>query len=426
MMDIKLIRDNPDIIRQDLRKRGMQAILSLVDQAIEEDRMWRRFKSEMEELRHRQNLLTIEIGELRKSKVDIKNKLDEVKKISDQIKLLETKTSENYSALQKILMKLPNILHESVPVGKDENDSVVIRTWGSPRKFAFKAKDHIKLLTELELVDIERAAKISGARFYFLKGDALKLEQSIMRYALDVLTRKGFIPVGPPLMMRREAYEGVVDINDFGPVIYKIDGEDLFLIATSEHPLIAMHMDEILDGDSLPLRYCGFSPNFRVEAGAHGKDTKGIFRTHQFYKVEQIIFAKPEDSWALHEELIANAEELYKQLGLHYRIVNICTGDIGTVASKKYDLEAWLSAQEKFREMVSCSNVTDYQTRRLRIRYREKKGGETKLVHTLNSTAVTTRTLVAIIENYQQEDGSITVPKPLVPYMGGIEQIGKR
>jgi seryl-tRNA synthetase len=426
MLDVKLLRETPDVIRSDLKKRGLVDKLKLVDGAIEDDRLWRKSKSKMEELRHRQNQLTLEIAAMKKSGTDIETKLQEVKGIPEQIRELEKETSEAHSRFERVLMSLPNILHESVPVGKDESDNVTVRTWGAPRKFEFKPKDHIDLLTELGMVDVERAAKISGARFYFLKGDALKLEQSIMRYALDFLSERGLIPVAPPLMMKRAAYEGVVDILDFGPVIYKVEGEDLYLIATSEHPLIAMHMDEILAEESLPLKYCGFSPNFRVEAGAHGKDTKGIFRTHQFYKVEQIIFSKPDESWALHEFLIANSEQIFKSLGLHYRVVNICTGDIGTVAAKKYDLEAWLPAQGKYREMVSCSNVTDYQARRLRIRYREKKGGETRLVHTLNSTAVTTRALVAVVENYQRGDGSIDIPKPLVPYMGGLERVGRR
>jgi seryl-tRNA synthetase len=346
-----------------------------------------------------------------------------VKGIPDEIAREERIAQELQSRVREILMSLPNILHESVPVGPDDSGNVTVRTWGAPREFDFAPKDHIDVLEGLGLVDIERAAKISGARFFFLKGDALRLEQSIMRYAVDVLSDRGFTAVGPPLMMRKEAYAGVVDLGDFGPVIYKIDGEDLFLIATSEHPLVAMHMDEILDGGSLPLKYCGFSPNFRVEAGAHGKDTKGIFRTHQFYKVEQVVFSKPDQSWQLHEELLANAESIFQSLGLHYRVVNICTGDIGTVAAKKYDLEAWMPTQGRFREMVSCSNVTDYQARRLMIRYRERQHDETAFVHTLNSTAVTTRALVAIVENCQQRDGSVAIPKPLVPYMGGREVI---
>jgi seryl-tRNA synthetase len=423
MLDVKLVRDSPDVIRNDLKKRGWLEKLPLVDEAVRGDAEWRQTKKRVDDLRHSQNKLTAEVAALKRSGMDATAKLAEVKGVPDEIARLEKQADALQARVREILMSLPNILHESVPVGPDESGNVTVRKWGEPRQFDFTPKDHLDILQSLGLVDMERAAKISGARFFFLKGDALRLEQSIMRYAVDYLSERGFTAVGPPLMMRREAYAGVVDLADFGPVIYKLEGDDLFLIATSEHPLVAMHMDEILPGASLPLKYCGFSPNFRVEAGAHGKDTKGIFRTHQFYKVEQVVFSKPEQSWALQEELIGNAEAIFQSLGLHYRIVNICTGDIGTVAAKKYDLEAWMPPQKAFREMVSCSNVTDYQARRLLIRYREKQSAEPTLVHTLNSTAVTTRALVAIVENFQQKDGSIAIPRPLIPYMGGREKI---
>src|SRR5271155_1741211 len=423
MLDVKLLRDNPEVIRRDLRKRGWLDKLPLVDEAAAADAEWRHAKKRVDDLRHSQNKLTVEVAALKKSGKDATDKLKEVKGIPEEIANLEKRAQELQARVREILMSLPNILHESVPVGPDESGNVTVRAWGEPRKFDFPPKDHQDLLGALGLIDMERAAKVSGSRFFFLKGDALRLEQSIMRYAVDFLSDRGFTAVGPPLMMRKEAYAGVVDLADFGPVIYKVDGDDLYLIATSEHPIVAMHMDEIMAGDSLPLKYCGFSPNFRVEAGPPGEDTKGIFRTHQFYKVEQVVFSKPEQSWKLHEELIANAEAIYQSLGLHYRVVNICTGDIGTVAAKKYDLEAWMPTQERFREMVSCSNVTDYQARRLMIRYREKQSAEPTLVHTLNSTAVTTRALVAVVENFQQKDGSIALPKPLVSYMGGRERI---
>src|SRR5271169_238308 len=423
MLDVRLLRETPEVIRKDLRKRGWLDKLPLVDEAAADDAEWRQAKKRVDDLRHTQNKLTAEIAALKRAGKDAKDKLAEVKGIPDEISTLEKRAQELQARVKEILMSLPNILHESVPVGPDESGNVTVRTWGKPRVFDFTPKDHLDLLGALGLIDMERAAKISGARFFFLKGDALRLEQSIMRYAVDLLCDRGFTAVGPPLMMRKEAYAGVVDLADFGPVIYKIDGDDLYLIATSEHPLVAMHMDEIMAGDSLPIKYCGFSPNFRVEAGAHGKDTKGIFRTHQFYKVEQVVFSKPAQSWKLTEELIGNGEAIFQSFGLQYRVVNICTGDIGTVAAKKYDLEAWMPTQERFREMVSCSNVTDYQARRLMIRYKEKQSAEPTLVHTLNSTAVTTRALVAVVENFQQRDGSIAIPKPLVPYMGGRERI---
>lgn len=423
MLDVKLLRENPDAIRNDLKKRGWLDRLPLLDEAVRDDAEWRQTKKRVDDLRHSQNKLTMEVAALKKAGRDAKEKLAEVKGVPEEIARLEKRAEALQASVREILMSLPNILHESVPVGPDESGNVTVKTWGVPRKFDFPPKDHQDLLVGLGLLDMERAAKISGSRFFFLKGDALRLELSIMRYAVDFLSDRGFTAVGPPLMMHREAYAGVVDLADFGPVIYKVEGDDLYLIATSEHPLVSMHMDEIFAGDSLPVKYCGFSPNFRAEAGAHGKDTKGIFRTHQFYKVEQVVFSKPEQSWKLHEELIANAEAIFQSLGLHYRVVNICTGDIGTVAAKKYDLEAWMPVQERFREMVSCSNCTDYQARRLMIRYKEKQSSEPALVHTLNSTAVTTRALVAIVENFQQKDGSITIPKPLVPYMGGRERI---
>ena len=394
-----------------------------MDDAIEDDKQWRRLKIEVEDLRHRQNELTGMVADLKRRGKPIDAALAEIKDIPERIARLESEAESKLGRLNGTLMGLPNILHESVPVGKDDSENVTVKTWGEPPNPDFKLKDHIDVLTGLGLVDMERAGKISGSRFFFLRGDAVKLEQSIMRYALDLLSKKGFVPLEPPFMMRKEPYAGVTDLNDFGPVIYKIEGEDLYLIATSEHPLVAMHMDEILDGKSLPIRYCGVSPCFRVEAGAHGKDTKGIFRSHQFYKVEQIVFSRPEESWGLHEQLIANAEEIFQALGLHYRVVNVCTGDMGSVAAKKYDLEAWMPAQQKFREMVSCSNCTDYQARRLKVRFRDKQSDPTALVHTLNSTAVTTRVLVAIAENYQRRDGTIAIPKPLVPYMSGMEEL---
>ncbi|MDA4127998.1 MAG: serine--tRNA ligase [Thaumarchaeota archaeon] len=426
LLDIKLLREEPAAIKQNLEKRNLAEKLPLVDEAAELDRTWRKQKTEVEELRHKQNQLTVEVATLKKAGKPIEGKLKEIKDLPERIKRIESEAVEKYAKLQYIMMSLPNILHDSVPKGTDEKDNIVVATWGKIPKFGFTPKHHIDILEALGMVDVERAAKVAGARMFFLKGDMVKLEHSIMRYAIDSVSAKGFTPVEPPFLMNRKSYEGVTDIASFGPVIYKIEGEDLYLIATSEHPLVAMHSDEIIEGSALPIKYCGFSPCFRVEAGAHGKDTKGIFRTHQFYKVEQVVFSRPEDSWSLHEELIANAREIFQNLGLPHRVVTLCSGDTGMVSAKTYDLEAWLPAQEKFREMVSASNVTDFQARRLLIRYRDKTNDPTRLLHTLNSTAVTTRALVAIIENYQQEDGSVAVPDVLVPYMGGLERITSR
>jgi seryl-tRNA synthetase len=426
LMDIKLVRENPKAIEDSLRRRGAVDKVPLVQEAARADSDWRRLKTEVDKLRHRQNDLSAEIAKTKKKGLPIEARVAEMKDIPAQIKETEANATSTYDRLSKILMTLPNVLHESVPTGKDESESVTVRTWGRHPAFGFKAKDHIDLLTDLGMVDLERGAKVAGARFFFLRGDAVKLEHAIMQYALDFLRERGYTAVEPPFMLNRAAYEGVVNLDDFGPVIYKVEGEDLHLIATSEHPLVSMHKDEILDASSLPIRYCGFSPCFRVEAGAHGKDTKGIFRVHQFYKVEQVIFAKPEDSWKLHEELVANVEKIYQNLGIPYRLQALCSGDTGFMSAKTYDVEAWLPGQGKYREMASASNVTDFQARRLLIRYREKQNEPTILVHTLNSTAVVTRTLVALVENFQQKDGSVKIPKALAPYMGKIGSLRRR
>lgn len=423
MMDIKTVRENPDTVLRSLELRGMADRAHLVSEAAGADSEWRRLKTETDNLRHRQNELTARIAEIKKKNLPTDAAMAEVKDIPRQLKDLESRVAERRSTLTRALMSLPNLLHESVPRGKDESESVTVRTWGKQPKFAFQPKDHVDLLSAMGMVDMERGAKVAGARFFFLKGDAVKLEHAIMQFALDFLRKRGYTPVEPPFMLNKAAYEGVVNLDDFGPVIYKVEGEDLHLIATSEHSLVAMHKDEILDPADLPLRYCGFSPCFRVEAGAHGKDTKGIFRVHQFYKVEQVILSKPEDSWKLHEELIANAEKIYRLLRIPHRVVALCSGDVGFMSSKTYDLEAWLPGQGKYREMASASNITDFQARRLSIRYREKQDMPTEPVHTLNSTAVVTRTLVAIVENFQRKDGSVKIPGPLVPYMGGIETL---
>jgi seryl-tRNA synthetase len=312
-----------------------------------------------------------------------------------------------------------------VPVGEDENDNVQVKSWGVIPRFSFPSKNHIDLGLNLDIIDIERAGKVAGSRFFYLKREGVLLDMALMNFALEEITKKGYLPVEPPYLMRRESYEGVTALDDFEEVLYKIENEDLYLIATSEHPMAAMFMKEVLKEEDLPLKLAGISACFRKEAGAHGRDTRGMFRTHQFNKIEQFVFCKPEESWELHEELLSNAEELVQKLGLPYRVVNVCTGDIGTVAAKKYDIEVWMPAQNAYREVVSCSNCTDYQARRLGIRYREKEGAPPKgFLHTLNSTAIATgRTIVAILENFQQEDGTVVIPKVLRKYMHDIEKI---
>jgi len=419
MLDIRLIRTNPEIVIKDLKKRGAVDKLKLVDELIAYDKKMKDITKKADELKHERNVITKEIAELKTKGKPTESKIKTMKEIPKKIKELDEKIYDISKRQEAILMRLPNILHESVPVGKDDSENKEIRKWGVPKKFDFKPKDHIDIGFDLDLIDIERAAKISGTRFYILKNDLVRLEFALMKFGLDFMNKKGFSIIEPPFMIRRKPYEGVTDLGDFGDVIYKIDGEDLYLIATSEHPMASMHMDEVITEKDLPLKYAGISPCFRKEAGAHGRDTKGIFRVHQFNKVEQFVFCKPEESWSWHEKLIKNAEEFFQLLELPYRVVSICTGDIGSVAAKKYDIEVWLPGQNKWREVVSCSNCTDYQARRLNVRYRKNPGDPAHFVHTLNSTLVATqRALVAILENFQQKDGSILVPKALQPYAG--------
>jgi seryl-tRNA synthetase len=424
MLDIKLVRDNPDLVRKSLQRRGGLDKVLLLDQLLRDDKEWRGLQTEANNLRGKRNKLTEEIAKTRRQGSNASQLVKEAEQIPDQIKQLEKITGELEGKVTEALMNLPNVLDESVPFGKDESDNVEVRRWGTPTQFAFKPLDHIDLAAKLGLVDFERAAKVAGARFYYLRGDLVKLNYALIKFALDFIEKKGYTLIQPPYMLRREAIGGAVALSDFEDVIYKIEGEDLYLIPTAEHPMLAQHMDEILDGKQLPLRYGGVSPCFRKEAGAHGRDTKGIFRIHQFEKVEQFVFSKPEQSWEEHERMIANAEELFQQLKIPYRVVNVCTGDLGTVAAKKYDLEAWLPGQGQYREIVSCSNCTTYQAVRSKIRFRDKPDEPTRWVHTLNSTLIATeRALIAIMENYQNENGEIATPEALQPYMGGAEKI---
>ena len=424
MLDMKFVRENPDIVKDSLKRRGDEAKLIWVDELLENDKKWRGLRTEADSLRSKRNKLTEQIAQARRQKQDASQLVKEAEQIPERIKAIENEASELEGKITNTLMQLPNIIHETVPFGKDENDNVELKKWGKPPEFDFTPKDHIDLATKLGLIDLEAAAKVAGARFYYLRGDLVKLNYALIRLALDFIEMKGYKLTQPPYLLRREAVGGAVALSDFEDVLYKIEGEDLYLLATAEHALLAQHMDEILDGKSLPLRYGGVSPCYRKEAGAHGRDTKGIFRVHQFEKVEQFVFCKPEQSWEEHEKLIANAEEFFQMLKIPYRVVNVCTGDLGTVAAKKYDLEAWLPGQGKYREVVSCSNCTAYQGVRSKIRFRDKPDEPTKWVHTLNSTLVATeRALVAVMENYQTKDGSINIPETLQVYMGGARKL---
>ena len=425
MLDIKLIRENPESVKSNLDKRGNPENSKMLDALLELDREWRQKLTKLNDFRHERKMMTGEIGKLKKSAKDASSQVEKAKKLDSEITNIQTEVVRAEEKIHEYLMRLPNLLHETVPFGNDESGNVQVKSWGVIPKFDFEIKNHIDLGLNLDIIDIERAGKVTGSRFFYLKRESVLLDMALMSFALEEITKKGYMPVEPPYLMRREPYEGVTALGDFEEVLYKIENEDLYLIATSEHPMAAMFMNEVLKEEDLPLKLAGISACFRKEAGAHGKDTRGMFRTHQFNKIEQFIFCNPEESWKLHEELLHNAEDLIQKLGLPYRVVNVCTGDIGTVAAKKYDIEAWMPAQNAYREVVSCSNCTDYQARRLGIRYREKEGAPTKgFLHTLNSTAIATgRTIVAILENFQQEDGTVVVPKVLRKYMHDIEKI---
>jgi len=425
MLDIKFIRENPNIVKKDLKKRNDPEKLKWIADLLKKDEQYRSLLKKEQEIRHKRNLITQEINQLKKQGKDIKEKVKEAQELPEKVKELTSKVEELRNKINFYLMRIPNILHASVPVGKDENDNKTVRKWGTIKKFDFKLKDHASLIEKLNLGDFDNAAKVSGKGFYYLFNQLALMDLALQKFTIDFLMKKGFILNQVPLMLRRKPYEGVTDLADFETMMYKIEGEDLYLIATSEHAIAALYSNYLFNESDLPLKYVGVSPCFRKEIGSHGVDEKGLFRVHQFNKVEQFVFSKPEDSWKIHEELIKNAEDLFKKLKLPYRIVSVCTGDIGIVAAKKYDLEVYMPREKEYKEVVSCSNCTAYQSARLNIRY--KKGNDREYLHTLNSTAIaTSRALRAILENYQQKDGTVKVPDVLVPYMNGIKVIGKK
>ncbi|MDP6458264.1 MAG: serine--tRNA ligase [Candidatus Bathyarchaeota archaeon] len=424
MLDIRLIRESPETVRENLARRHDHKKEALLDQLITDDAKWRELTGVVNNLRSRRNKISSEIGDKIREGEDSSSLREEASKIPKRIIYAETERDQYGENVRASLMRLPNMLHKSVPYGIDDSDNVELRRMGARPEFDFEPKSHAEIAAALGILDLERAAKISGSGFYYLRNELALLDYAIMQYAISHLLNKGFSLIVPPYMIRRKPYEGITDLADFESVMYKIEKEDLYLIATSEHAMGSMLMDEVMNAKDLPLKFCGVSPCFRKEIGTHGRYTKGLFRVHQFNKVEQFVFSLPEQSWEIHEEIQQNCEELYQGLGLYYRIVNVCTGDLGSIAAKKYDTEIWM-ADGQFRESGSNSNCTDYQARRLNIRYRNKEGqAPAGFVHTLNNTALaTSRTMIAVLEQYQQADGSVVVPKALKPYMNGLEII---
>ena len=419
MLEMKNFRENPKEILEDLQRRNHSD--ELFKSVIQQDNRWRELIEEGNQIRAKRNSISKEIGELKKKGKDISVLLSKMSGIKDRINENEELTKKTLVERDSYRMRVPNILETDVPIGKDELDNKEISVHG-PKIKTTRVKSHQEIIEHIGGADLKRAAKVAGRRFYFLTGDLARLEIALVNYAIDILYQKGYSLTIPPFFMNREAYEGVVDLNDFEDVMYKVEEQDLYLIATSEHPLTARFKDEILELKEEPFRFAGFSTNFRKEVGAHGMSDRGIWRVHQFAKVEQVVICKPEDSEKLHREILDNAIEIFDGLEIPFRVVDICTGDIGTVASRKYDLETWMPASQQWKEIVSASNCKSYQSVRLNMRYRTSEG--TDYPHTLNSTAIaTTRALASIVENNQREDGSVVIPKILRKWMANQEVI---
>jgi seryl-tRNA synthetase len=416
MLDARFVRENINTVKKSLENRNY--ILPLDDfLTIEEKR--RSLQRESEELRNKRNVVTDEIAILKTKKQDASGLIEEMKGVSQKIKELDEKIKILEEKINDFLLNIPNIPHETVPVGKDETENVEIRRWGVPRLFDFEPLNHWDIGEMLEIIDFERASKITGARFSLTKGFGAKLERALMNFMLDLNTSKGYKEVFPPIIVNRESMTGTGQLPKFEIELFRIADPEFYLIPTAEVPVTNIHRDEILSEKDLPIYYTAYTPCFRREAGSYGKDVRGLIRQHQFNKVELVKFVKPEDSYKELELLTNDAEDILQKLDLPYRVVALCTGDLGFAASKTYDLEVWLPGQQRYREVSSCSNFTDFQARRANIRFKREGKKGTEFVHTLNGSGLAIgRTLVAILENYQQKDGSVVVPEVLRPYMG--------
>ncbi len=429
MLDLRIVRENPDAVSAGLRRRGVNLDLT---EFLALDAKRRAALQEIETLRRRRNEVSEEIGRLKKTGQAAEDKVAEMRAVGDQITALENNSREVEESQRSILLTIPNLPHASVPDGKDENDNVEIRRWspqgGEPQKFSFEPKPHWDLAEYLDIIDFDRAAKITGARFALYKGMGARLERALISFMLDLhTTEHGYLEILPPFMVNKASMTATGQLPKFEEELFRVENGAYYLIPTAEVPVTNIHRDEILPEESLPVLYTAYTPCFRREAGSYGKDTRGLIRQHQFNKVELVKFARPDDSYAELEKLTTNAEEVLKRLGLAYRVIVLCAGDMGFSAAKTYDIEVWLPAQNKYREISSCSNFEDFQARRGNIRYKAKGGKKTELVHTLNGSGLAVgRTVVAILENYQQPDGSVMIPEALRPYMGGAEKITRR
>jgi len=422
MLDLKFIRSNLDMVKKMLKDRGHSLDFSVFEAA---DRRRRDILPQLENLRHRKNKVGEQIAQLKKKREDASGLIDEMKKVSQDIREMEASLSQVDEELQPFLSIIPNIPHESVPVGSGEKDNPVVRSWGKKPEMDFEPLPHWDIGENLRILDFARASKIAGARFALYRGPGALLERALINFMLDIHTKEhGYTEVLPPFMVNSASMTGTGQLPKFKEDLFKIENWDLYLIPTAEVPVTNIHREEVIPEDGLPIHYVAYTPCFRSEAGSYGKDTRGLIRQHQFNKVELVKFSKSENSYDELERLTADAESILQRLGLHYRVVTLCTGDLGFSSAKTYDLEVWLPGQQVYREISSCSNFEDFQARRAGIRFKRKGGGGTELVHTLNGSGLAVgRTLVAILENYQQKDGRVVIPDALRPYMGNLDSI---
>ena len=418
MLDIKLIRTDAEKVKQAMRNRNKN-MDEIIDSILEIDVKRREISTKTDAMKAEQNKVSKQIPQIKKEGGDISEIMDKMKALADEIKSFDPIISELEQKQRDLLLSIPNIPSDTVPVGADENDNVEVRRFGEPKKFDFEPKAHWDIGEDLGILDPETAAKVTGSRFHFYKGLGARLERAIINFYLDTHTDNGYTEVFPPFMVNRASMTGTGQLPKFEEDAFKLNGLDYFLIPTAEVPVTNMHRDEVLDGEKMPVKYCAYSACFRAEAGSAGKDTRGLIRQHQFNKVELVKFAKPEESYEELEKLTNDAERVLQALELPYRVVNLCTGDIGFSSAKTYDIEVWMPSAGIYREISSCSNFEDFQARRANIKYKPSPKDKAVLLHTLNGSGVAIgRTVAAILENYQNADGSVTVPKVLVPYMG--------
>ncbi|WP_134685313.1 serine--tRNA ligase [Brevibacillus migulae] len=426
MLDVKVLRNDLEGVRERLRYRNED--ISALDQFAEVDEKRREVIQEAEGLKNKRNTVSEQVAVLKRNKENADHLIAEMKEVGDRIKVLDEELRELDEQLEQILLGLPNLPHESTPIGTSEDDNVTVRTWGAPETFAYEAKPHWEVAQALGIIDFEAAAKVTGSRFAFMKGLGARLERALSSFMLDLHTEKhGYEEILPPYMVNRTSMTGTGQLPKFEEDAFKVEGPDYFLIPTAEVPVTNIHRDEIMDAADLPRYYAAYSACFRSEAGSAGRDTRGLIRQHQFNKVELVKFVKPEDSYEELEKLVNDAEKVLQLLGLPYRVLSMCTGDLGFTAAKKYDIEVWLPSYNTYREISSCSNFEDFQARRANIRFRRDTKSKPEFVHTLNGSGLAIgRTVAAILENYQQEDGSVIIPEVLRPYMGGVERISAK